>query len=85
MSGAATCFYAFVSFDVIATTGEEALNPSRGISISTVLSLYEYKINTICFDKVEVTEKLAKGYIRSFENVEGGLAFPTQFCVHCFL
>ncbi|CAL8095407.1 unnamed protein product [Calicophoron daubneyi] len=39
IGGAGTCFYAFIGFDAITVSSEEAVNPKRDMPISTALSV----------------------------------------------
>ncbi|XP_049475695.1 cationic amino acid transporter 4 isoform X2 [Panthera uncia] len=39
MAGTATCFYAFVGFDVIAASSEEARNPKQAVPVAITISL----------------------------------------------
>lgn len=39
LAGAATCFFSFVGFDVIATSAEEAINPTKDLPISMMITV----------------------------------------------
>ncbi|XP_010764073.1 probable cationic amino acid transporter [Notothenia coriiceps] len=78
MQGAATCFYAFIGFDIIATTGEEAKDPNTSIPYAITASLVAC---LTAYVSVSVILTLMVPY----ELIDGSAPLMEMFAVHGFL
>ncbi|KAK6618466.1 hypothetical protein RUM43_013659 [Polyplax serrata] len=72
IAGAATCFYAFVGFDSIATSGEETTNPEFSIPVATVVSM-----SVVTFGYVLVGAALT--LMVPYGNIDPNAALPQAF------
>ncbi|XP_046689362.1 probable cationic amino acid transporter [Silurus meridionalis] len=78
MQGAATCFYAFIGFDIIATTGEEAKSPNTSIPYAITASLVTC---LIAYVSVSVILTLMVPY----NLIDGDAPLMEMFAVHGFM
>lgn len=72
LSGAASCFFAYIGFEGIAVSGEEAKNPEKTIPIATVTSL-----GIVTFLYVMVT--IALTLMIPYDQVDPTAAYPMAF------
>ena len=75
LAGAATCFYAYVGFDSIATSGEEARNPSFSIPVATFVSMTVVTIAYICVSS-------ALTLMIPYTTINPSAALPDAFAAH---
>ncbi|XP_027029542.2 probable cationic amino acid transporter [Tachysurus fulvidraco] len=78
MQGAATCFYAFIGFDIIATTGEEAKSPNTSIPYAITASLITC---LTAYISVSVILTLMVPY----NLIDGDAPLMEMFAVHGFM
>ncbi|XP_038153909.1 probable cationic amino acid transporter [Cyprinodon tularosa] len=78
MQGAATCFYAFIGFDIIATTGEEAKNANTSIPYAITVSLVTC---LTAYVSVSVILTLMVPY----NLIDGSAPLMEMFAVHGFM
>ncbi|XP_076868294.1 putative cationic amino acid transporter [Brachyhypopomus gauderio] len=78
MKGAATCFYAFIGFDIIATTGEEAKSPNTSIPYAITASLVTC---LTAYVSVSVVLTLMVPY----NQIDGDAPLMEMFAVHGFM
>ncbi|CAM1327410.1 SLC7A1 (predicted) [Pycnogonum litorale] len=74
MSGAASCFYAFVGFDVIATAGEEVKNPKRAIPIAIIVCL---SVSSVAYISISIIQTLVVPYY--LQNNEHPLSYVFEY------
>ena len=74
LAGAATCFYAYIGFEGIAVSGEEAKNPEKSIPMAIVTSL-------VIVTVVYVLATTALTLIVPYDSVDLSAAFPAAFAL----
>lgn len=72
LAGAATCFYAYIGFEGIAVSGEEAKEPEKSIPVATVTSLV-----VVTFIYILATTALT--LLVPYYDVDPSAAFPVAF------
>ena len=75
ITGAATCFYSYVGFDVIAISSEETLNPKKSIPIAMIMSIV---VITVLYMVPSAILTLMVPY----QDINPSAAFSQAFAIH---